>query len=471
MELPRFDTASVLIVGDAMLDRYWHGDTRRVSAEAPIPIIDVSRVEERPGGAANVALNVASLGASVALVAAVGKDAAAGTLRAKLAASGIALGLIESEASPTITKVRLVSRNQQMLRADFEAPFNLAAKQLESAMAAQPDYGALILSDYDKGAIASPQAIVQAAARQGKPCLVDPKFKPLAAYAGATLVKPNALELQQALGAWSTEEELLRLCKQAMAQHGIKAMLVTRAAQGMTLVLPDGDAQHFPARTREVYDPSGAGDTVIATLGAALAAGATLQDATALANIAAGLVVSHFGVASVTVPELQLALAPEQSLGRGGMTQEQLQAAVEAARARGETIVFTNGCFDILHAGHVGYLAEARAAGDRLVVAVNDDASVHRLKGEGRPINPLAHRMTVLAGLAAVDWAVPFSEDTPEALIEALRPDILVKGGDYAESQVIGADLVRAYGGKVQVLSRIDAFSTTAMAQRLRTLP
>ena len=471
MKLPKFEAAHVLTLGDAMLDRYWHGDTRRVSAEAPIPIVDVGRMEDRPGGAANVALNVASLGAQASLIAAVGKDEAAEALRAKLTASGIALHLIEAPASPTITKVRLVSRNQQMLRADFEAPFALPPGELKAALAAQPDYGALILSDYDKGTLASPKELVKAAAKQGRPCLVDPKFKPLADYAGATLVKPNKLELETALGAWRTEEEMLRLCRQAMASHGIGAMLVTRASDGMTLVTPDDDAQHFPAIAREVYDTSGAGDTVIATLAAALAAGATLKDAVALANIAAGLVVSHFGVASVSAPELRLALPAGPSAGRGQMTQEQLQAAIEAARAKGETIVFTNGCFDILHAGHVDYLEEARQAGDRLVVAVNDDASVRRLKGEGRPINRLEHRMAMLAGLAAVDWVAPFSEDTPEALLKALKPDLLVKGGDYAESEVVGAELVRAYGGKVRVLALTEGCSTTGLVQRLRDLP
>lgn len=470
MDFPRFETARVLTVGDAMLDRYWHGDTRRVSAEAPIPVVDVAKVEDRPGGAANVALNVAGLGAKASLVAAVGRDEMAQTLRDKLEASAISLSLIESKVSPTITKIRLVSRNQQMLRADFETPFQIASDSLLGALAALPDCDTVILSDYDKGTVSHPKALIREAAKHGKPCLVDPKFKPFADYAGAALLKPNKLELEHVLGHWGSDEELVRLCKAVMAANGIKAMLVTRAAEGMTLVTQADDPQHFPAKTREVYDTSGAGDTVIAVIAAALAAGAPLRDAVALSNLAAGLVVSHFGVASVSAPELRQVLHPAEPLDRGKMTAEQLRLAVQLARSRGERIVFTNGCFDILHAGHVDYLAEAREEGERLIVAVNDDASVRRLKGEGRPINNLEHRMTMLAGLAAVDWVVPFGEDTPEQLLQQLQPDLLVKGGDYKVDQIVGADFVRSYGGQVKVLKLVEGCSTSVLAEKIKGL-
>ncbi|MGI9323403.1 MAG: D-glycero-beta-D-manno-heptose 1-phosphate adenylyltransferase, partial [Pseudomonadales bacterium] len=269
---------------------------------------------------------------------------------------------------------------------------------------------------------------------------------------------------------WQTEEDMVSSCKVAMRKSGIEAMLVTRASEGMTLITRNADSQHFPARTREVYDPSGAGDTVIAVIAAALAAGATLKDAVALSNIAAGIVVSHFGVTSVSGPELRQAVQPDEAAGRGQMSAEQLQTAVQVAKSRGEKIVFTNGCFDILHAGHVDYLTEARQEGDRLIVAVNNDASVRRLKGEGRPINSLAHRMTMLAGLTAVDWVVPFTDDTPEPLLEQLKPDLLVKGGDYGIDQVVGADLVRGYGGEVKVLKLVEDCSSSALVEKIRDL-
>ena len=470
MNLPQFEKARVLTIGDAMLDRYWHGDTRRVSAEAPVSIIDVGNIEDRPGGAANVALNVSSLGASAGLVAAVGVDEAAAVLKQKLTSSGIAAHFIEAPGKTTTTKVRLVSRNQQMLRADFDMPHEVSFATLADQLTLLDDYDNIVLSDYDKGVLADPASLIKAASKKGKPCLIDPKFKELAAYAGAEVLKPNQLELEQALGGWQSEAELMSKCQGVMATHGIKALLLTRASEGMTLITPGNEERHFPARTREVYDTSGAGDTVIAVLAAALASGATLNDAVALANIAAGIVVSHFGVTSVSGPELREEIDLAETANRGKMTAEQLALAVQAAKSRGEKVVFTNGCFDILHAGHVDYLTDAKAEGDRLIVAVNDDASVTRLKGEGRPINSLERRMTMLAGLAAVDWVVSFPEDTPEALIKYIQPNMLVKGGDYKLDEILGADIVRAGGGEVKVLRLVEDCSTTALVEKIRNL-
>ncbi|MDA0977349.1 MAG: bifunctional D-glycero-beta-D-manno-heptose-7-phosphate kinase/D-glycero-beta-D-manno-heptose 1-phosphate adenylyltransferase HldE [Proteobacteria bacterium] len=470
MKSPRFDSAHILTVGDAMLDRYWHGDTRRVSAEAPIPVIDVTAIEDRPGGAANVALNVASLGARSALVAATGRDEAAEVLLQKLEASGIDCRFIQFDDWPTITKIRLVSRNQQMLRADFERGHLVPVEQMMTAVGAVEGYDSIIVSDYDKGMFSDLAPLMSHARQLGKPVLVDPKFKPFADYAGATLIKPNTLELQKAVGQWSSEADMIARCRELMTRTGCEAFLVTRAAEGMTLIYRDEEEAHFPARTREVYDTSGAGDTVIAVLAAALASGQTLKDAVALSNIAAGIVVSHFGVTSVSGPELRKEVNPGESTDRGKMSAEQLAIAVQVARTRGERIVFTNGCFDILHAGHVDYLNDARQEGDKLIVAVNSDASVRRLKGEGRPINTLERRMTMLAGLSSVDWVVSFDEDTPENLLRQIKPDVLVKGGDYSVDQVVGGDIVTRAGGEVKVLSLVEDCSTTAIVEKIRKL-
>ena len=469
MKIPRFDSAHILTIGDAMLDRYWHGTTNRISAEAPIPVVDVTEIEDRPGGAANVALNVATLGARSSLIAATGTDEMAAVLQSKLEASGIQCRFLQFDDWPTITKIRLVSMNQQMLRADFERPNDVPVAQVVAAMA-DMDCDSIVFSDYDKGLFTDPVPLIEQARAMGKPVLVDPKFKPFEAYKGATLIKPNRLELEHAVGGWSSETEMVQKCRSLMQHVGCDAMLVTRASEGMTLVTLDDEESHFPARTREVYDTSGAGDTVIAVLASALASGQTLKDSVALANIAAGIVVSHFGVTSVSGPELRQEVDIDSPADRGKMTRDQLAIAVQVARSRGEKVVFTNGCFDILHAGHVNYLADARQEGDRLIVAINSDASVTRLKGEGRPINTLDRRMTILAGLEAVDWVVPFDEDTPESLLQLLKPDVLVKGGDYSVDQVVGADIVRAAGGEVRVLSLVEDCSTSALVEKIRDL-
>jgi len=469
MKIPRFDNAHILTIGDAMLDRYWHGDTHRVSAEAPIPVIDVSSIEDRPGGAANVALNVATLGAASSLIAATGQDEMSDILESKLSSSGIDCRFIRVEGMSTITKVRLVSRSQQMIRADFEALFDIDADQVLKGMDLVPEYDSVVLSDYDKGLFSDPSSIIENARNKGRPVLVDPKFKPFSAYQGATVIKPNTLELKNAVGDWDSEAEMLEKCRGLMAGIGCEAMLVTRASEGMTLVEQHGES-HFPAQTREVYDTSGAGDTVIAVLAASLASGQTLKDSVALANVAAGIVVSHFGVTSVSGPELRAEVDLAEPAGKGKMSAEQLVAAVQVSKSRGEKVVFTNGCFDILHAGHVDYLSDAKREGDRLIVAINSDESVHRLKGEGRPINPLDRRMTMLAGLASVDWVVSFDGDTPEELLQMLNPDVLVKGGDYGIDQVVGADIVRSAGGEVKVLSLVEDCSTSALVEKIRDL-
>jgi D-beta-D-heptose 7-phosphate kinase/D-beta-D-heptose 1-phosphate adenosyltransferase len=298
--------------------------------------------------------------------------------------------------------------------------------------------------------------------------LVDPKGGNFARYRGASLLTPNLQEFEAVVGACATEAQLMARGQQLMQELHLEALLVTRGEHGMTLLRPDCKELHLPARAREVYDVTGAGDTVIGVLAAALAGGLDLPQAVTLANIAASMVVGKLGTAVVSAPELRRAVQQEHGSERGTLSLEQLQVALADARSHGERLVFTNGCFDIIHAGHVAYLEQARQLGDRLIVAVNSDDSVRRLKGRGRPVNPLERRMAVLAGLEAVDWVVSFERDTPCELLRAVQPDILVKGGDYAASAVVGRDIVEAYGGQVRVLSLLDNVSTTAIVSRIQ---
>lgn len=470
MKLPSLDSVHVLVVGDVMLDRYWLGAARRVSQEAPVPVVDVEHTEDRPGGAANVALNVASLGARCTLVGLVGSDEAGRILTDMLGAAGVQCDLITVDDWPTIVKLRVVSQKQQLLRTDFERPLPAdPAEALAARVRAHlPDATALVLQDYDKGALQQPEPLIEQARRAGVAVVVDPKHKPFERYAGADLLKPNQHELEAAAGPWQDDEALVEKAAALCRRHRLRALVVTRSARGMTVVEPSGDHRHIPARPADVYDVTGAGDTAAAALGIAISLGWQPVACAQLANVASGIAVGKSGTAAVSGPELSLALAASPRADRGIMSHEQLLDAASLARERGERIVFTNGCFDILHAGHVAYLEEARALGERLVVAVNDDASVRRLKGAGRPVNPLDRRLTVLSGLAAVDWVVGFAEDTPETLLEALRPEVLVKGGDYGESEVVGADIVRRHGGEVRVLSLVADVSTTAIVDRIQ---
>lgn len=469
LSMPRFDQAQVLVVGDVMLDRYWHGGTSRISPEAPVPVVKVEQAEDRPGGAANVALNIAALGAGVSLAGLVGRDEAADALRETMAAAKVHSDFQVVESHPTITKLRVISRHQQLIRMDFEDSFSPqdAVALSDRTSLLLPPVGALILSDYAKGALDNPQPLIQAAKVAGIPVLVDPKGSDFSRYRGATLLTPNLHEFEAIVGPCEHEQTLVSKGEQLMREHDLQALLVTRGEHGMTLLRPGEPELHLPARAREVFDVTGAGDTVISVLATALAAGEALPQAVALANLAAGIVVGKLGTAAISAPELRRAISAEQGSERGAVTLEQLTIALDDARAHGEKIVFTNGCFDIIHAGHVGYLEQARGLGDRLIVAINSDESVVRLKGPGRPINPVDRRMAVLAGLESVDWVVSFAGDTPESLLEVLKPDVLVKGGDYDKESVVGWQIVESYGGSVQALSFFDDCSTTAIVEKV----
>jgi len=470
LTMPRFDLAPVLVVGDVMLDRYWHGTTSRISPEAPVPVVRVDQHEDRPGGAANVALNIAALGAPAYLVGVTGQDEAADALTDSLRAAHVQVRFQRIAEQPTIVKLRIMSRHQQLIRVDFEEPFDTDPQALASDTAAMlAGVKVLVLSDYGKGALKNHQVLIQLAKARNIPVLADPKGKDFSIYRGASLITPNLSEFEAIVGVCADEADLVAKGNELMARLDLGALLVTRGEHGMTLLRPGQAALHLPARAREVFDVTGAGDTVISTLAAALAAGEELPQAVALANLAAGIVVGKLGTAAISAPELRRAVQRSEGSERGVLTLEQLQLAIEDARAHGEKIVFTNGCFDILHAGHVTYLEQARAQGDRLIVAVNDDASVTRLKGPGRPINSVDRRMAVLAGLGAVDWVIPFSENTPERLLEQVRPDVLVKGGDYKSvEEVVGAQIVQGYGGEVRILGLVENSSTTAIVERIR---
>ncbi len=471
LRVPDFAGKTVLVAGDVMLDRYWLGPTERVSPEAPVPVVQVGASEERPGGAGNVAVNLAALGMNVRLLGVSGNDEAGARLKVLLGEAGIDARLLVSDSAPTITKLRVMSRSQQLLRLDFESPYPSAdtVPLLQNFAQALAGCDLVVLSDYAKGTLTDPQALIRAAAAANIPVLVDPKGRDFGRYAGASVLTPNRGEFEAVAGECDDETSLVTRAENMRAQLGLDALLLTLGERGMLLLRGTGEPLWLAAEAREVFDVTGAGDTVIAVMAAGLAAGLDHDAAAELANTAAGLVVAKRGTASVSESELRLA-AHRRGLPASGMvTEEQLQKLVTEARQAGQRVVMTNGCFDILHAGHVAYLAEARALGDRLVIAVNDDASVRRLKGAPRPVNALADRMAVLAGLAAVDWVVPFADDTPAELICKVLPDILVKGGDYRPEEIAGADCVIENGGEVKILPLRAGRSTSRIIDALKT--
>ena len=468
--LPEFNQANVLVVGDIMLDRYWYGGTNRISPEAPVPIVKVDALEERAGGAANVAMNITSLGGSARLIGFTGIDEPAKVLDEQLTKRNVHCDFVSVSTHPTITKLRVLSRNQQLIRIDFEEGFNSVdhtpiLERIESALSTSK---VLVLSDYAKGALTAVQAMIKQAQKGNVPILVDPKGTDFERYRGATLLTPNMSEFEAVVGVCKTDQEIIEKGYQLIKQYDLKALLVTRSEKGMTLLQLDKPVYHLPTQAKEVFDVTGAGDTVIATLAASLAAGQSLEESCFLANAAAGVVVGKLGTSTVSQVELSNAIRARTDDGFGVMTEETLKEEIRKARLRGEKIVMTNGCFDILHAGHVSYLANARKLGDRLIVAVNSDASVKQLKGPSRPINPLMQRMIVLGALDSVDWVVPFEEETPQRLIANILPDVLVKGGDYKPEDIAGGKEVIEAGGIVKVLNFEDGCSTTNIIDKIK---
>ena len=472
-DLDRLTRGKVLVVGDVMLDSYWHGPTSRISPEAPVPVVRIDHEDMRLGGAANVSRNVTALGARSGLIAPVGRDATADRMGELLRAAGIDNHLVALDGYKTTTKLRIISRNQQLIRIDFEVP--LAAEEATSIGTRFADqverHDVVVLSDYAKGALASSPELIATARRHGRPVVIDPKGSDFTKYRGATVLTPNLSEFEAIVGHCTSEEEIVVKGSRLRESLGLAALLVTRSERGMTLLTAHGTPVHMPTRAREVFDVTGAGDTVVATLAAALACNCTMLDAVHLANTAAGIVVGKFGTATASAAELHDALRAEQPLPnlppRGAIARNDLGGLLALLRGHGERVVMTNGCFDILHPGHVAYLEEAKALGHRLIVAVNADESVRRLKGPSRPINTLTSRMKMLAALACVDWVVAFSEDTPAQLYQEATPDVLVKGGDYTPEQVAGADTVLARGGEVRILKFLDGHSTSGIVTKI----
>ena len=472
----KLSQAKILVVGDVMLDRYWHGDTGRISPEAPVPVVKVSKLEDKAGGAANVAKNIAYLDGQVSLLGIIGNDDNGSSLQALLKSEKINSQLITQDDAPTIAKMRVISRHQQVVRLDLEETFLQAHSELLLNKLSEivDDFDVVLFSDYNKGSLAKISEMIQVAKAAGKTVLVDPKSKQLADYRGADFITPNLNEYTAAGGIKGDEQVLADCARKIIAECGIGAMLLTRSEQGMSLITPS-EKHDFAAQVLEVSDVTGAGDTVIATLAVMLGTGMPAKQAVEIANVAAGLVVAKLGAATVSPEELSAKLT--QYLRETG---EQYQAPtqeilhhIELARQRGEKIVFTNGCFDILHAGHVRYLAQAKARGDKLVVGLNNGASISRLKGSERPINPLDERAIVIGALASVDWVIPFGaveeNDTPAKLIEQVKPDVLVKGGDYKVEEIAGADFVLANGGTVEVLEFVNGCSTSNVIKKIQS--
>lgn len=466
----QFQQAKVLVLGDVMLDRYWFGATNRISPEAPVPVVKVQDIEERAGGAANVAMNIASLNVPVTLHGFIGQDDAGRSLDRLLTHHQIQNHCVALDSHPTITKLRILSRHQQLLRLDFEEDFHsVTSDGLLTKLAEEiHHYGALILSDYGKGTLSAVKQMIQLAKSANVPVLIDPKGTDFERYRGATLLTPNLSEFEAVAGVCKDDEELIKRGLKLIEQYELSALLVTRSEKGMTLLRPNKPAYHLPTQAKEVFDVTGAGDTVISVLATAIADGRNLEEACYLANAAAGVVVGKLGTSTVTPTELENAIHQRTDTGFGVIDEQNLKKVVTEAKKRGEKIVMTNGCFDLLHPGHVSYLENARKLGDRLIVAVNTDQSVKRLKGESRPINTLEARMAVLAGLSSVDWVVPFDEDTPQRLIGEILPDLLVKGGDYQPDQIAGSQEVWANGGEVCVLNFENGCSTTNIINKIK---
>jgi D-beta-D-heptose 7-phosphate kinase / D-beta-D-heptose 1-phosphate adenosyltransferase len=478
-----FAGVRILVLGDAMLDRFLYGEVDRISPEAPVPVVRLRRSHAMPGGAGNVARNVSALGGTAVLVGLLGEDDAAAELRALLAGDpGVEDASVASASRRTTRKMRVIAGNQQVARLDEEEARPADASECAALVAAVRSRvagcKALVLSDYAKGAL-TPAVVagaVAAAREAGVPVFADPKSDDFGVYRGADCLTPNARELARATRLpTGTEAEVVAAARAAMGAAGLPSLLCTRAERGMVLVRAEGGHASVAAEAREVFDVSGAGDTVIATLALAHAAGRPLEDAMRIANAAAGIVVGKLGTATVGAEELEHALhaggggdGGADGLLPGALGLDAALRRVAEWRAQGLRVGFTNGCFDILHAGHVALLGAARRRCDRLVVGLNTDESVARLKGPSRPVNALADRAAVLAALAAVDAVVAFAEDTPLELVRALRPDVLVKGADYTEDRVVGADLVRASGGEVVLVDLLPGRSTTGIAARLR---
>ena len=470
INIPDFSNAKVLVVGDVMLDQYWYGNSSRISPEAPVPIVHVRDDEMRAGGASNVALNVTALGAKVKLLGITGDDENADKLNILLSEQQVECYLQKCKTHDTTLKLRIIAQHQQMLRLDFEDSFLDIDKSelIKQFSALIDDIDVVIFSDYNKGTLSDVSAMIKLAKEKGVASIIDPKGDDFSKYKGATLITPNWSEFKTIVGACETDKQVASKGEALRQKLSLDALLVTRGEHGMSLIREDQKLFHLPTYAREVFDVTGAGDTVIGTLAASLAAGADLEDAVALANLAAGIVVRKLGTATTSLAEIHDALNHADEIGYGIISEDDLKQVIKISHKRSEKVIMTNGCFDLMHTGHIDYLQKARELGDKLVVAVNSDASVKQLKGETRPINSLQNRMTMLAALECVDWVIAFSEETPERLYCHVLPDIIVKGGDYKVEDIAGGSCVKASGGDVKIISFVDGFSSTDIINKIK---
>jgi D-beta-D-heptose 7-phosphate kinase/D-beta-D-heptose 1-phosphate adenosyltransferase len=473
--IKRFSKASVLVVGDAMLDRYVYGEVTRVSPEAPVPILTVTREVAMPGGAGNVVRNLIALEAAAAFVSIVGDDQAGSDLTALIGGQErVEPWLLVQGGRTTTLKTRYIAQAQHLIRADREEtialPEKLAERLIRIALDAMAATTVTVLSDYRKGVLSEDVAgaLIAGAKKLGRKVIVDPKGRDYMRYKGADVVTPNRRELAEATGlAVDTEHGIVAAAQVLLQRYGFGAVLVTRAEDGMSLITNE-EIRHYPGEAREVFDVSGAGDTVVATLAAALAVDVPLLEAARLANIAGGIVVGKVGTAVARPADFLSAVAPATGALRKVVTPPAAAEAAERWRSRGYKVGFTNGCFDLLHPGHVHLLEQCRALCDRLIVGINADASVKRLKGPARPAQGEAARAAVLSALTSVDLVCLFEEDTPIELIKLIKPDLLIKGADYTRATVVGAELVESWGGSVALAELLPGHSTTATLARLR---
>ncbi len=469
IKISDLSNSRILVLGDVMLDRYLFGSTERVSPEAPVPVVSVNNIDDRPGGAANVAMNLSKIGVKTRIFGFIGDDIEGTSLEKILATEKIRCNLRKIKDSFTTTKTRIQSRGQQLIRYDRDtfpqkhySFFNELKKNLTSI-------DAVIISDYAKGVISNISEIVDLCKDNKIPILVDPKGIDFGKYEGADILTPNQSEFEAIMGTCESEDLLVKKARDMIEDLKLGALLITRSDKGMLLVEKNGDHTFLDTRAVDVFDVTGAGDTVISILAASLSAGYSYIEAAKFANFAAGIVVGKIGTAYVTQAELQDYNRFSSASNEALKTLSQLDNLVNSYKGDSKKIVMTNGCFDILHAGHIAYLEQARSLGDKLIVAVNSDDSVKRLKGQARPINSLDDRVKVLSGLSAVDWIVTFNEDTPLKLITTLKPDILVKGGDYKIEEVVGGKEVIESGGEVQILCYEEGFSTSAIVEKLQS--
>jgi D-beta-D-heptose 7-phosphate kinase/D-beta-D-heptose 1-phosphate adenosyltransferase len=469
VKMPEFNSARIIVIGDVMLDRYWSGQALRISPEAPVPVVKVKAVEDRVGGAGNVALNIAKLGGKVTLLGVVGDDAEGEILKQLLEEQGVICDFVVEKSTRSICKLRVMAQHQQLIRMDFEdTPIKFDRKSLEKSLVSHfPENNVVVFSDYGKGTLADVSNYIDEAKRAGIKVLVDPKGTDYQRYAKADLITPNQVELQAVVGACISDQELIEKGRTLLVQCQIPSLLLTRGEAGVMLVEKDS-VHSLPAQAKDVFDVTGAGDTVIAVMALGVSLELPLCEAMYLANLAGGIVVGKVGTSTVSQQDLNQAMHGDRDSQYGIVSEAELSKVFARAKAHDEKIVMTNGCFDLLHVGHVTYLEQAKALGDRLCVAVNSDESVKRLKGESRPINGVQERMAVLAALACVDWVVEFTEETPERLYCNLLPDIIVKGGDYRSDQVVGGDCVIKAGGEVKILQFVDGQSTTSMINKAR---